>query len=549
MMICRSAACMRGEVDTRWDLCQCASWPTCDFSFCTRKCFCKYLFPYLNPIIALCGDNLDLKPQSFSLEDHRGCDCTTVGLECLVNIIRALRMGSCLSAETRSPTPGSPCSPGFGVKKRKNSKKRLGSRNSSFDSRRDDPLHRVPGRMYLNGASEAACIFTQQGKKGPNQDAMVVWENFGSRTDTVFCGVFDGHGPYGHMVAKRVRDNLPLKLSAYWEAIVPINSASNINNSEDASFVSAEEEPSANNNSEESQSDLFQTLKDAFLKAFKVMDRELKFHKSVDCFCSGTTAVTLIKQGEYLVVGNVGDSRAVMGTRNGENALVAVQLTVDLKPNLPAEAERIKKCRGRVFALRDEPEVCRVWLPNCDSPGLAMARAFGDFCLKDFGLISVPDVSFRRLTEQDEFIVLASDGIWDVLSNEEVVAIVASAPSRSSAARALVESAVRAWRYKYPTSKVDDCAAVCLYLHSNDTNVISSASSISKLEDDDDASEPSGLGRSSTVRTGKEIALDESEAEKLIKEEDIEPGTEYSALEGVARVNTLLNLPRFVPGK
>ena len=85
-------------------------------------------------------------------------------------------MGSCLSAESRSPTPGSPCSPGFGVKKRKNSKKRLGSRNSSFDSRRDDPLHRVPGRMYLNGASEAACIFTQQGKKGPNQDAMVVWE-------------------------------------------------------------------------------------------------------------------------------------------------------------------------------------------------------------------------------------------------------------------------------------------------------------------------------------------------------------------------------------
>lgn len=128
-----------------------------------------------------------------------------------------------------------------------------------------------------------------------------------------------------------------------------------------------------------------------------------------------------------------------------------------------------------------------------------------------------------------------------------------------------MESAVRAWRYKYPTSKVDDCAAVCLFLDSNNnTNAISTASSVSRLEDDegeelktaaendDDASGPSGLGRSSTVRTGKEIALDESEAEKLIKEEDnldTEPGTEYSALEGVARVNTLLNLPRFVPGK
>jgi serine/threonine protein phosphatase PrpC len=44
-----------------------------------------------------------------------------------------------------------------------------------------------------------------------------------------------------------------------------------------------------------------------------------------------------------------------------------------------------------------------------------MARAFGDFCLKDFGLISVPDISYRHLTEKDEFIVLATDGVRAVL--------------------------------------------------------------------------------------------------------------------------------------
>ncbi|CAN8269822.1 unnamed protein product [Cochlearia groenlandica] len=477
-------------------------------------------------------------------------------------------MGSCLSAESITPCPASPSSPSLCGRKRKNSNNRLASTNSSFDRRRDESLHGVHGRMFFNGSSESACIFTQQGKKGPNQDAMVVWENFGSRTDTIFCGVFDGHGPFGHMVANKVRDNLPLKLSAYWEAkvtaqgsakaIATVSNGSNISNSEDAAFVSAEEEPMEN--TEESHSELFQTLKESFLKAFKVMDRELKYHTSVDCFCSGTTAVTLIKQGQNLIVGNVGDSRAIMATRDSENALVAVQLTVDLKPNLPAEAERIRKCRGRVFALRDEPEVCRVWLPNYDSPGLAMARAFGDFCLKDFGLISVPDVTFRRLTDKDEFVVLATDGIWDVLSNEDVVTIVASAPSRFSAARAVVETAVRAWRYKYPTSRVDDCAVVCLYLDSNNTNGISTASSISKLEDEelktatdnDNTPGASGLGRSGTARTVEEIALDESEAEKLIKEEDnmdSEHGTEYSALEGVARVNTLINLPRFVPGK
>lgn len=78
---------------------------------------------------------------------------------------------------------------------------------------------------------------------------------------------------------------------------------------------------------------------------------------------------------------------------------------------LVGEAARIHKYKGRVFALQDEPEVARVWLPNSDSPGLAMARAFGDFCLKDFGLISVPDVYYHRITDRNEFVVLATDGV------------------------------------------------------------------------------------------------------------------------------------------
>ncbi|KAJ6973923.1 hypothetical protein NC653_030074 [Populus alba x Populus x berolinensis] len=130
-------------------------------------------------------------------------------------------------------------------------------------------------------------------------------------------------------------------------------------NSEDASFISADEEPRASVDLEDAEKypENFQTLKESFLKAFKVMDRELRVHANIDCFCSGTTAVTLVKQGQYLVLGNVGDTRAVLGTREKDDSLVAVQLTVDLKPNLPAEAESIRKCKGRVFALQDEPEV------------------------------------------------------------------------------------------------------------------------------------------------------------------------------------------------
>jgi serine/threonine protein phosphatase PrpC len=122
-------------------------------------------------------------------------------------------------------------------------------------------------------------------------------------------------------------------------------------------------------------------------------------------------SLSLLSQGHHLVIANVGDSRAILATKDEIGALKAIQLTVDLKPNLPKEAERIRQCKGRVFALHDEPEVPRVWLPFDDAPGLAMARAFGDFCLKDYGVIAVPELSHRLLTDQDQFIVLATDGV------------------------------------------------------------------------------------------------------------------------------------------
>ncbi|PKI66904.1 hypothetical protein CRG98_012667 [Punica granatum] len=445
-------------------------------------------------------------------------------------------MGSCFSLEGRTPIPSSPTSPTGGIQKWKPSyKKKL-----DLTYWREEPLHKIPGRLYMNGSNEFASLFTMQGKKGTNQDAMIVWD---SRKDTVFCGVFDGHGPNGHLVAKRVRDSLPVKLSSHWKVNVngedvlrEISTKSTVSQSCDGTpllSVSEESRTSVELEDNEKHPEIFQSLKESFLKAFRVMDRELRMHPNIDCYCSGTTAVTLVKQGKHVVLGNIGDSRAVLGTRDEDGSLVAVQLTVDLKPNIPAEAERIRKYKGRVFALQGEPEVARVWLPNALSPGLAMARAFGDFCLKDFGLISVPEVSYRCIGKKDEFIVLATDGIWDVLSNKEVVDIIASAPARSSAARSLVENAVRAWRYKYPTSKVDDCAVVCLFL---DSDSLSTASNSKPNEQ-----QPSSMDQAKTTTEGSKD--DASESENVDTEGD------WSALEGVSRLNTLLNLPSYVPGK
>lgn len=443
------------------------------------------------------------------------------------------------------------------------------------------------GRMVMNGASNVACLYTQQGKKGINQDTMMVWEDFSSRSDTIFCGVFDGHGPFGHMVAKKVRDTLPLLLCAQWktESIGDQSSLGNTENAPGSTDIEENASPSMNDEwyetleveANEKLPDMCIPLEHSMLKAFKLMDKELKLHPTIDCFCSGTTAVTLIKQDQDIVIGNVGDSRAVLATRDEDNSLIAVQLTVDLKPDLPREAARIQRCKGRVFALQDEPEVVRVWLPNNDTPGLAMARAFGDFCLKDFGLISVPDVYYHHLTERDQFIILATDGVWDVLSNKEAVDIVASAPGRSTAARALVDCAIRSWRLKYPTSKNDDCAVVCLFLEyvpsSSEgvtANFMTKAAQeamemVSITEEKAGGLETSDSNNFLVEHSGHLPGSDEilplselteekfsakcqghskrSLAECISTAED-----EWSALEGVTRVNSLLSLPRFSSG-
>ncbi|GJM85003.1 hypothetical protein PR202_ga00730 [Eleusine coracana subsp. coracana] len=383
-----------------------------------------------------------------------GGRCLEDFADCLLGVLRALGLTSWAAAR---PPQGQPRPP---------------PPRGAADARRlAAELRAVPGRIAGNGASAVASLYTLQGRKGVNQDAMVFWENFCSRDDTIFCGVFDGHGPYGHLVAKRVRDLLPIKLGADL-GMDEDRETSTSNIKSNANQVGSQEHIDRGNTTISTGAEqngeypeCFPALRTSFLKAFHVMDRDLKLHKNIDCFFSGTTAVAMIKQGHNLIIGNLGDSRAVLGTRNEINQLVAVQLTVDLKPNIPSEAQRIMQRKGRIFALPEEPEVARVWLPKYNSPGLAMARAFGDFCLKDHGVISMPDVSYHHITEKDEFVVLATDGVWDVLSNDEVVSIVSRATSQASAARFLVESAHRAWRNRFPTSKIDDCAVVCLFLN------------------------------------------------------------------------------------
>ncbi|RDX77448.1 Protein phosphatase 2C 37, partial [Mucuna pruriens] len=126
------------------------------------------------------------------------------------------------------------------------------------------------------------------------------------------------------------------------------------------------------------------------------------------CDAVGSTAVIAVVTPDKIIVSNCGDSRAVL-CRNG----VAIPLSSDHKPDRPDELLRVQAQGGRVIYW-DGPRVLGV---------LAMSRAIGDNYLKPF-VISEPEVTVTERTEEDECLILASDGLWDVVSNETACGVV-----------------------------------------------------------------------------------------------------------------------------
>jgi serine/threonine protein phosphatase PrpC len=125
---------------------------------------------------------------------------------------------------------------------------------------------------------------------------------------------------------------------------------------------------------------------------------------------AGSTALILLRNENIIYVANVGDSRAIVN--NGDKA---VAITVDHKPDVEKEKLRIINDGGFVFY--DPMGTPRV------NGTLAMSRAVGDFYLQPY-VSWVPDIFTVKLWKKNHFLVAASDGLWDVLSNQEVVDIV-----------------------------------------------------------------------------------------------------------------------------
>lgn len=199
-------------------------------------------------------------------------------------------------------------------------------------------------------------------------------------------GVYDGHG--GCQVANYCRDRLHLAL--------------------------AEEVGIAKGNwrSKPGECNWGAEWVNIFVNCFRKLDDEVGGFPMAGGDCSfppiapgsvGSTAVVAVVCSTHVIVANCGDSRAVLC-----RGKVAMPLSVDHKPDREDECSRIEAAGGRVIK----------WDGYRVSGFLAVSRSIGDRYLRPY-VVADPEVMIVARAKEDECLILASDGLWDVVTNEE----------------------------------------------------------------------------------------------------------------------------------
>lgn len=236
-----------------------------------------------------------------------------------------------------------------------------------------------------------------------------------------FFGVFDG--TVGDFASDNVKDLVTPKLveSAGWRTFC-------------SSYGSETEDAGA------------QHLADAFREMYRTADDALlyKCAKYTQHYAT-CTSVTVCIVGDLLVIGHLGDSRIVL-CKEDESApvgtkaqIIGEQMTEDHKPDQEPERRRIEQCGGMVERLQNHSNKPFIrggdfMMRKClgEQPmQLQYSRAFGAKDLKIFGLSNVPDVRIIKMGSSPykyvRFVILATDGLWDVLTAQQAASIAGQA--------------------------------------------------------------------------------------------------------------------------
>ena len=288
-----------------------------------------------------------------------------------------------------------------------------------------------------------------EGRIKINQDTLVCLTNINNIRDFNIFGVLDGHGPEGHFVAEYISNYIPSQI---------------INHPEIKNLSDTEEiyKKFKENNCK--------IISQAFIDADKQLEN-VEFNTSE----SGTTCCLIIHIGKHIICANTGDSRAIVTFDESKNNnseilkyLQCLPLSIDYKPELPEEANRIIMSGGVIEQMTDEFDrgvgPLRVWAKDGDYPGLAMSRSIGDLKGKTVGIIPDPGIFEYDLNKTTKFILVCSDGVWEYLNNEKAKDLGKKFYLKNNASEychTLVSQAFNEWEKK--DQFVDDITAVVVF--------------------------------------------------------------------------------------
>lgn len=343
----------------------------------------------------------------------------------------------------------------------------------------------MPSLVYGDGGIRASSGLAK-GSKPVNQDSILTWTNFHQAIGLEhpeglhLFGVFDGHGPMGHHVSQIARDMLPLVLA---QEVKSSNTVLITEVPEEGKEMSKSTHAGLN----EYAWDMI--LPDAMEKVDAVFSHEYVAtlntrEMNVDARCSGSTASLIVVEGRKLVLASLGDSSTLLvkvkrKDKRGKFSCLSHSIMAKLhKPEHPIERHRIQAAGGIVDNAPNEPYINRLWPPSfttalnghgcLEAPGVAISRAFGDVVLKKYGMSNVPDVYVQYLDhdpEDDEgyIVVIGTDGLWDVITVEEVVYKISKC-GKDNIAEHLVQIAQGRWRARYAGMMADDVGVVCVHI-------------------------------------------------------------------------------------
>ena len=207
-----------------------------------------------------------------------------------------------------------------------------------------------------------------------NQDSYIIREERINNSIEYIFGVFDGHGIDGHFVSQSIKQ--------YFQNEKIINLSS----------------------------------KEKLLLTFQNLSNYIQTQSNFDTLSSGSTCTIIHISDNKIIIGNTGDSRSILITKDNKIIL----LSNDHKPNNIEERKRIEEKNGRVSQTFGMGPF-RVFLKNENFPGLAMSRSIGDKIAHSVGVSDIPEIlEFDLDIIKPKAFIVASDGIWEFLSNEDV---------------------------------------------------------------------------------------------------------------------------------